>query len=122
MKEYRDLVIKDLRAAKTLRETVLKPFEVKHENVAPPEKVSGAAFGGIIGYMVILLCMTRAMYPPMDLTAGEKEHGTMETFLSNPISRFHLVLEQFFLIRTLALSIVPLTLFSLFVSISHLQP
>jgi len=70
MKDYRDRVVKDRLAAKNLPETVLKPFEVKRENVAPPEKVSGAAFGGIIGYMVILLCMTGAMYPAMDLTAG----------------------------------------------------
>ena len=55
MKDYRDKVVKERLAAKNLPETVLKPFEVKRENVAPPEKVSGAAFGGIIGYMVILL-------------------------------------------------------------------
>jgi len=97
MKEYRDKVVKERLAAKNLAETVLKPFEVNRENVAPPEKVSGAAFGGIIGYMVILLCMTGAMYPAMDLTAGEKERGTMETILSSPISRMHLVLGKFFL-------------------------
>ncbi|MGB8458768.1 MAG: ABC transporter permease, partial [Candidatus Acidiferrum sp.] len=100
MKQYRDTVVKERLAAKNLPETVLNPFEVKQENVAPPEKVSGAAIGGIIGYMVILLCMTGAMYPAMDLTAGEKERGTMETILSSPISRTHLVLGKFFLILT----------------------
>src|SRR6266446_4972220 len=48
MKDYRDKVVKERLAAKNLAETVLKPFEVNRENVAPPEKVSGAAFGGII--------------------------------------------------------------------------
>jgi sodium transport system permease protein len=121
MKEYRDKVVKERLAAKNLAETVLKPFEVKKENVAPPEKVSGAAFGGIIGYMVILLCMTGAMYPSMDLTAGEKERGTMETILSSPISRMHLVLGKFFLILTAALGTAALSVLSMGVSFSVLS-
>jgi sodium transport system permease protein len=82
--------------------------------------VSGAAFGGIIGYMVILLCMTGAMYPAMDLTAGEKERGTMETILSSPISRMHLVLGKFFLILTAALGTAALSVLSMGVSFSVL--
>jgi len=121
MKDYRDRVVKDRLAAKNLPETVLKPFEVKRENVAPPEKVSGAAFGGIIGYMVILLCMTGAMYPAMDLTAGEKERGTMETILSSPISRIHLVLGKFFLILTAALGTAALSVLSMGFSFSVLS-
>ncbi len=120
MKDYRDKVVKERLAAKNLPETVLKPFEVKRENVAPPEKVSGAAFGGIIGYMVILLCMTGAMYPAMDLTAGEKERGTMETILSSPISRMHLVLGKFFLVLTAALGTAALSVLSMGVSFSVL--
>jgi sodium transport system permease protein len=121
MKEYRDRVVKDRLAAKNLPATVLNPFEIKQENVAPPEKVSGAAFGGIIGYMVILLCMTGAMYPSMDLTAGEKERGTMETILSSPISRMHLVLGKFFLILTAALGTAALSVLSMGVSFSVLS-
>jgi sodium transport system permease protein len=121
LKDYRDTVVKDRLAAKNLPVAVLKPFEVKQENVAPPEKVSGAAFGGIIGYMVILLCMTGAMYPAMDLTAGEKERGTMETILSSPISRMHLVLGKFFLILTAALGTAALSVLSMGFSFSVLS-
>jgi sodium transport system permease protein len=120
LKSYSDNVVKERLAAKNLPVEVLKPFEMKRENVAPPEKVSGAAFGGIIGYMVILLCMTGAMYPAMDLTAGEKERGTMETILSSPISRTHLVLGKFFLILTAALGTAALSVLSMGVSFSVL--
>src|SRR6202011_3035978 len=92
---------------------VLKPFEFKRENVAPEEKVSGAAFGGIIGYMVILLCMTGAMYPAMDLTAGEKERGTMETILSSPIDRTHLVFGKFLVVLTASLATATLSVISM---------
>jgi sodium transport system permease protein len=64
----------------------VKPFEWKTENVAPPEKVGGNVIGGIIPYMFLLLSFTGAMYPAMDLTAGEKERGTMETILCSPVS------------------------------------
>jgi sodium transport system permease protein len=120
LKDYSDTLVKDRLAAKNLPVGVLKPFEFKRENVAPPEKVSGAAIGGIIGYMVILLCMTGAMYPAMDLTAGEKERGTMETILSSPISRMHLVLGKFFLILTAALGTAALSVTSMGVSFSVL--
>ncbi len=121
LKDYRDNVVKQRLAAKNLPEAVLQPFEVKQENVAPPEKVSGAAFGGIIGYMVILLCMTGGMYPAMDLTAGEKERGTMETILSSPISRMHLVLGKFFLVLTASLATAALSVLSMGVSFSVLD-
>lgn len=121
LKSYSDNVVKERLAAKNLPVDVLKPFELKRENVAPPEKVSGAALGGIIGYMVILLCMTGAMYPSMDLTAGEKERGTMETILSSPISRTHLVLGKFLLILTAALGTAALSVLSMGVSFSVLS-
>jgi len=120
LKDYRDSVVKDRLAAKNLPASVLKPFEIKQDNVAPPEKVSGATVGGFVGYMVILLCLTGAMYPAIDLTAGEKERGTMETILSSPISRMHLVLGKFFLVLTAALSTAALSVLSMGVSFSVL--
>jgi len=120
LKDYRDSVVKDRLAAKNLPDTVLKPFEVEQKNVAPPEKVGGAAFGGVIGYMVILLCLTGGMYPAMDLTAGEKERGTMETILSSPISRMHLVLGKFFLVLTTSLVTAALSVTSMGVSFAVL--
>src|SRR2546425_11630617 len=66
-------------------------------------------------------CMTGAMYPAMDLTAGKKERGTMETILSSPISRMHLVLGKFFLILTAALGTAALSVLSMGVSFSVLS-
>lgn len=116
LNEYRDAVVKDRLSAKNLPQTVLKPFTVKQENVAPPEKVGGAAIGGLIGYMIVLLCMTGAMYPAMDLTAGEKERGTMETILSSPISRRELVLGKFSLVLSASLATAALSVISMGVS------
>lgn len=121
LKDYRDGIIKNSLVTRNLPESILKPFDVTQQNVAPPEKVGGAAFGGIIGYMVILLCLTGSMYPAMDLTAGEKERGTMETILSSPISRVDLVFGKFFLVLTAALVTAALSVTSMGVSFFVLE-
>jgi len=121
LKAYRDTVIEARLDANHVPSSILTPFRIKQENVAPPEKVGGAAFGGIIGYMVILLCLTGGMYPAMDLTAGEKERGTMETILSSPISRLDLVLGKFFLVLTASLVTAALSVLSMGVSFWGMQ-
>jgi sodium transport system permease protein len=112
-KDYRDNIVVNRLSARNLPASILKPFEVEQKNVAPPEKVSGAALGGLLGYMVILLSMTGAIYPAIDLTAGEKERGTMETILSSPVSRMDLVLGKFFLVLSASLTTAILAITSM---------
>ena len=121
LKHYRDKVVEARLQADHVPSSVLTPFLIKQNNVAPPEKVGGAAFGGIIGYMVILLCLTGGMYPAMDLTAGEKERGTMETILSSPIARFDLVMGKFFLVLTASLVTAALSVLSMGISFWGIQ-
>ena len=111
--EYRDKVIAARLEARGLPAGFVKPFEVRTENVAPPEKVGGNVIGGIIPYMFLLLSFTGAMYPAMDLTAGEKERGTMETILCSPVSRLDLVLGKFCMVLTASLGTVVCSLLSM---------
>ncbi len=119
--EYRDATIRRSLTAEKLPESLIKPFDIKQENVVSDEKVAAETFGGLIPYLVILMCMTGAMYPAMDLTAGEKERGTMETILSSPISRTHLVLGKFLLVLTASLATAALSVISMGVSFWALQ-
>jgi len=98
--EHRERVVTERLAARGLGPGAVRPFEVRRENVAPPEKVGGNLFGGLVPYFIILLCFTGAIYPAMDLTAGEKERGTMETLLCSPVARVDIVLGKFFLVLT----------------------
>ena len=91
-------------AERGLPASLLKPFDVKRKNVAPPEKVGGELIGGFVPYLIIILCFTGAMYPAMDLTAGEKERGTMETLLCSPVPRVDIVLGKFLMVLTGSLS------------------
>ncbi|MSU47841.1 MAG: ABC transporter permease [Opitutus sp.] len=100
-------------ADRGLTPATIKPLEVKAENVAPPEKVGGNLIGGIIPYFFLILAFTGAMYPAMDLTAGEKERGTMETLLCSPVGRVDIVLGKFLMILTASLGTVACSLISM---------
>jgi sodium transport system permease protein len=108
----RDMTVSERLAARNVPEKVLHPFDVRQTNVAPAKKVSGNLIGSIIPYLIILMCMTGAMYPAVDLTAGEKERGTMETLLCSPVARTDLVLGKCLMVLTASLVTTLLSLAS----------
>ena len=120
LKAYRDDLVKKRLEAKNLPGSLIAPFDIKQQNVAPPEKVGGASIGSMIGYMVIILSMTGAIYPAIDLTAGEKERGTMETILSSPVSRLDLVLGKFLLVFSASLTTAILSVTSMGLSFAYM--
>lgn len=113
---WRDQTVASRLEQRGLPADLVKPFEIKRQNVAPPEKVGGNAFGGIIPYLIIILSFSGAMYPAIDLTAGEKERGTMETLLCSPVSRINIVLGKFLMVLTASLTTILLTMASMAVS------
>jgi sodium transport system permease protein len=115
---YSEKIVEARLAERGLTLATVRPFDVKPENVAPPEKVGGNMIGGIIPYFFLLLAFTGAMYPAMDLTAGEKERGTMETLLCSPVSRLDLVLGKFLMILTASVATVAFSLVSMLVTFS----
>src|SRR5580700_8050769 len=120
LKAYRDDLVKKRLEAKNLPDSLIAPFDTKQHNVAPPEKVSGSTIGSMIGYVVIILSMTGAIYPAIDLTAGEKERGTMETILSSPVSRLDLVLGKFLLVFSASLTTAILSVTSMGLSFAYM--
>ena len=110
--DYRDGVARAALIARGMSPEILEPFKVQVKNVAPPAKVSAAIFGGWIPYLIIIFSFTGAMYPAMDLTAGEKERGTLETILSSPVSRTDLVIGKFLMVMTASVVTAVLSLAS----------
>ena len=113
LNDYREKTVTTRLVGRGLPVALVKPFEVKTQNVAPPEKVGGNMIGGLIPYLFILLCYTGAMYSAMDLTAGEKERGTMETILCSPVARTDLVLGKFLMVLTASLTAALISMISM---------
>ena len=111
--DLRQRTIESRLAERNLSPGLLRPFEIAKKNVAPEEKVSAALSSAMLPYLVILMCLTGAMYPAMDLTAGEKERGTMETILTSRVSRIDLVLGKFLLVLTASIATALLAVISM---------
>ena len=108
-----DATVRERLESRGVPVEVLKPFTIQRQNVAPPAKVTGSLLGGMLPYFIIILCLTGAMYPALDLTAGEKERGTMETILCCPVGRTELVLGKFLMVLTASVGTVMLSLLSM---------
>lgn len=54
-----------------------------------------------------------ATYPAIDLGAGEKERGTLETLLLTPITRTELVLGKFITLLTTSIASTTITVVSM---------
>ncbi|OGC77002.1 MAG: hypothetical protein A2Z27_01120 [candidate division Zixibacteria bacterium RBG_16_50_21] len=94
-----ELVEAKLKAVSLSKESI-SPIRVTPKNLASPEKMGGFFLAMFLPYMLMILCMTGAMYPAMDLTAGEKERGTLETLLVTPASRLDIASGKFLAVLT----------------------
>ena len=86
------------------------PIKIENEGTADMREIIGEHAGGFLPYMFIIFCMVGSMYPAIDLGAGEKERGTLETLLLAPIKRSHIVLGKFFVIFTAGVTAALLSL------------
>ena len=91
-----------------------KPIDIKRINTADKREDIGEKLGWLLPYILIILILTGAMYPALDLGVGEKERGTLETLLLTPVSRTKVVLAKFFVIFSTGF----LTVFLMIVSLA----
>jgi sodium transport system permease protein len=93
--------------------SLLEPFSVAETNVASKEKMGGLILSIFLPYIIILLSMLGAMYTAIDLTAGEKERGTLETILVSPVPRWQLATGKFLTILTTSVVSTSLAIISM---------
>jgi sodium transport system permease protein len=91
----------------------VRPFEVDCSNLAG-ESASKTAnvWSRLLPVMLLLWAMTGAFYPAVDLCAGEKERGTLETLLSSPAERSEIVLGKLLTIMAFSMITAALNLLS----------
>ena len=68
-----------------------RPFAALPGDVAPTEIRASAIWSRVLPFVVLIWALTGAFYPAIDLCAGEKERGTLETLLSCPALRTEIV-------------------------------
>jgi len=100
-----------------LQEEYILPVTIEAKNVASSEKVTGTFLGFLLPYLIILLVFSGAMHTAIDITAGEKERGTIATLLVSQVSRLEIVLGKCMAVITISLTSMILGLFGVSVSL-----
>lgn len=93
----------------SLPDTTLTPFTTKTVDKGR----EGALLGRMLGALLVVLALTGAFYPALDMGAGEKERGTLETLLLAPISRATVAQGKFWAVFVISLVVALLNLLSL---------
>ena len=71
----------------------------------------------IVPLILVLMTITGAVYPAIDLTAGERERGTLETLMAAPIPRFGILLAKFVAVLTVAMMTAVLNIIGMFATV-----
>ncbi len=116
---FKEELVRGRLEALRVSTALLKPFTVKEVNVAPQRKMAGFFWGGILGYIVVLLMFSGGMYPVIDMTAGEKERRTLEIFLAAPAGREEIVLGKLLAATTAVFVTALLSVTSMVVSLRY---
>lgn len=71
----------------------------------------------LVPLILILMTITGAVYPAIDLTAGERERGTLEMLIAAPVPRLQLLLAKYAAVVTVALLTASVNLTSMMVTV-----
>ncbi|MFN0195758.1 MAG: ABC transporter permease subunit/CPBP intramembrane protease [Planctomycetaceae bacterium] len=96
-----------------LPSTLPTPVNVQTVDLALEEQIAANLWSKLFPALMIIMAVTGAFYPAIDLGAGEKERGTMETLLISPATRTEIVLGKFFTVFVFSISTALLNLGSL---------
>ncbi len=91
---YKNEVISERLSEFNVDKGLLEPLDIINKDMSTKKETIGKAVGGLIPYMLVIFIFLGAMYPAIDLGAGEKERGSLETLLSSPATKFEITVGK----------------------------
>ena len=92
--DYEDTVRNNRLEALNIDENFVNPITINEEDLTTEEESAGSIFGALLAFFFVMYVISGAMYPAIDLGAGEKERGTMETLISTNISSVDIIIGK----------------------------
>ena len=92
--DYEDAIRNNRLELLNLDENYVNPITINEEDLTTEEESAGSIFGAILALFFVMYVISGAMYPAIDLGAGEKERGTMETLISTNISSVDIIIGK----------------------------
>ena len=91
---YKEKIIAERLKQLNVDGQILDPINITNIDMATAKETLGKAVGGFIPYVLVMFIFLGAMYPAIDLGAGEKERGSLETLLSSPATKFEITMGK----------------------------
>jgi len=91
----------------------LEPIHVAGLSTASPDQQYAKILAAIVPFLLVIMTVTGAMYPAIDLTAGERERGTLETLAVSPVPVGQIVAGKFGVVIFIAMLSTALNLGSM---------
>ena len=91
---YKEKIIAERLKQLNVDGQILEPISITDVDMATAKETLGKAIGGFIPYVLVMFIFLGAMYPAIDLGAGEKERGSLETLLSSPATKFEITMGK----------------------------
>ncbi len=80
-----------------------RPLDPVARNLTDKKRRAGDFAGGIIGFALFFVLIVSGMLPAIDLTAGEKERGTLQTLLCAPVRPLEIVAGKYLTVATFSI-------------------
>jgi len=96
------------------------PVPSQTVDLAAAAEISANLWSKFLPALLVLFAVTGALYPAIDLGAGEKERGTMETLLISPATRTEIVVGKFFTVMLFSYLTALLNLVSMGFTSQHM--
>lgn len=112
--KYKRFTVENTLAEKGLDvQSTLEPITYSTIDIAKTEEVAGYFLGQILPFILIIGVLLGSIYPAIDVMAGEKERGTLETLFTLPISNLELVMGKYMAVSLSAIVTAILNILSM---------
>ncbi|MFM7152057.1 MAG: ABC transporter permease subunit/CPBP intramembrane protease [Gemmataceae bacterium] len=107
--KYLEQLTADANAQMVSRQLQLRKIEQRGDPIQvtsrmlEAEKQRSSLMPVLIPLILILMTMTGAVYPAIDLTAGERERGTLEVLVAAPIPRMSVLFAKYVAVLAVAM-------------------
>ena len=92
--DYEESIRNNRLEVLNLDENYVNPITINEEDLTTEEESAGSIFGALLALFFVMYVISGSMYPAIDLGAGEKERGTMETLISTNISSVDIIIGK----------------------------
>jgi sodium transport system permease protein len=122
LSHYRASLLTRREASHRLPAGFTEALDLKRVDVAPPARRSGNLVGSVLPLILLTLALLGGLYSAIDMTAGEKERGTLQTLMVAPLHSSEIVMGKFLAVWVVSLVAAAANIASLSLTLVRLVP